>query len=272
MAISRGSDNSESNGAIMGFQAMLLTAADKLSDSIDRKKLTKLLGLNLGIAAADIITISSGLIGFGTLGEASGITIIILSVAGVIYGNYEILKQEKVKPKKPTPTPEYYIDALNKHREIKTFEEKINLAIDQIVRLQKKNKKFLDILPQAFDYSDITCNKFYAAIEDAEKILFENIQDVINKLDIFDEEVYRPITEKTSAGVLSQKIEEDKLEVYNEYVTSINAAAEDNEQILMMLDRLLLRISDINRSDSGQRNQMADMIDDLIEQLKHYKK
>ena len=62
MATDGSSDNSESNGAIMGFEAMLLAAADKLRNNMDgnkeRKKQIKLLGLNLGIAAANIITFS----------------------------------------------------------------------------------------------------------------------------------------------------------------------------------------------------------------------
>jgi hypothetical protein len=240
---------------------------------MDRKRLTKLLSLNLGIAAADIITFSPGLGGvviFGgsALATAFGCTIIFLSGAGVIYGNYKLLAgHEKV-----IPPAEYYIEALNKHRGLKTFEETINLAIDQIVRLQKKNKNILDILPQIFGDSEITCNKFNAAIAELENAFYMNIRNIINKLDTFDEEDYNSIRKKHEAGAVSQQIMKYKFEVHNEYVTSVNAATEDNEQILLMLDKLLLGISDIKCPDSGQRDQMADMIDDLINHLKYYKK
>jgi hypothetical protein len=164
---------------------------------------------------------------------------------------------------------------LNKHRGRKTFEEEetIKLAIDQIVRLQKKNKKFLDILPQSFDGSKITCEKFAAPVAEMKDIFFMNIQNILNNLDIFDDEDYKPIGVGQDAGAFSPQINEDKLEVYNEYVNYVKAATEDNEQILLWLDKLLLGISNLNFSDSGQRDQMAAMIDDLIEQLKkHYKK
>jgi hypothetical protein len=275
MARDGSSNNSKVSGAIMSFEAMLWTASDKLhnnmdGNNMDKKKLTKLLGLNLGIAAADIITISSGLIGSSILGTASGITIIILSVAGVVYGNYKLLtEEEKVIP---IPTPEYYIEALNKHSGIKTFEEKINLAIDQIARLQKKNKNIQDILPQSFGDSEITCNKFGAAITEVKNAFFVNIRNILNKLDTFDEEDYNFVIKKHEAGAVSDQIMKDKFEVYNEYVASINAATEDNEQILLMLDKLLLRISDLNCSDSSQRDQMADTIDNLIKQLEYYRK
>jgi len=268
------SNNSESNGATLGFEATLRAATDKLRNNtdrknMDRKKLTKLLGLNLGIAAADIIAISSGLIGGeGALAAAFGSTIVFLSAVGVIYGNYRLLAE----PEKSIPTAEYYIEALNKHRGLKTFEETINLAIDQIVRLQKKNKNILNILPQIFGDSEITCNKFIAAIAEVKNAFFMNIRNILNKLDTFDEEDYNFIRDRCESGAVSQQIMKDKSEVYNEYVTSIKAATEDNEQILLMLDKLLLRISDLNGSDSGQRDQMAYMIDDLIKQLKYYKK
>ena len=192
------------------------------------------------------------------MATAFGSTIIFLSVAGVIYGNYKLLTGEE-KEIYQFQRPEYYIEALNNHRGIKTFEEKINLAIDQIVRLQKKNKNIRDILPQSFGDSEITCNKFDAAIAEVKNIFFMNIRNILNKLDTFDEEDYNFIIKKHEAGAVSDQIMKDKFEVYNEYVTSINAATEDNEQILLMLDKLLLGISDLNCSDSGQRDQMADI-------------
>ncbi len=124
MAIGRHSDNTESNGGIMGFEAMLWAAADKLRNNMDgnkeRKKQTELLGLNLGIAAANIITFSPGLIGVvsgaSALATAFGSTIIFLSVAGLIYGNYKILTgpEKVIQPIKTTLKD--YIEALNKHR------------------------------------------------------------------------------------------------------------------------------------------------------------
>ncbi len=261
------SNNSEGNGAMLVLESALGAAADKIPNNPDRKKQIKILGLNLGIAAADIITLKLGLIGSGGLATAFGVTIIFLSAVGVIYGNYRLLAE----PKRSIPTQEDYIEALNKHRGLKTFEETIDLAIDQIERLQKKNKNILVILPQIFGDSEITCNKFSAAIVEVKNSFFANIRNILNKLDTFDEEDYNFIRKKHEEGTVSQQIMKDKFEVYNEYVTTIKAATEDNEQILLMLDKLLLRISDIKNPDSCQRDQMAETIDDLINQLKYYK-
>ena len=127
---------------------------------MDRKKRIKLLSLNLGIAAANIITFSPGLIGLELVGASAlatafGSTIIFLSGAGLIYGNYKLLT-EKVIPPNKNSTVDDYIEALNMHRGLKTFEVTVDLLIDQIERLQKKNKTIQDIILQIFSASEIS--------------------------------------------------------------------------------------------------------------------
>ncbi len=245
---------------------------------MDREKKIKLLGLNLGIAAANIIAFSPVLIGLalGTdaFATASGITLIFLSGAGLIYGNYKLLSgPEKVIPTNKIMTVEDYIEELNNHRGLKTFEETVDLLLDQIERLQKKNKIIRDILLQIFSASEISYKKFDAVIAEVEKIFFINIRSILNKLDAFDEEDYNFIRKKHESRAFSQQFMEEKFKVYNEYLTFVKAAAEDNEQILLKLDKLLLEISGLNSVESGQLEQMAGMIeiDNLIKQTINYK-
>jgi hypothetical protein len=246
---------------------------------MDRKKMIKLLDLNLGIAAANIITFSPRLIGLELLGisaleTALSITFIFLSGAGLIYGNYEILtKPEKEIKTSKIWTVEDYIEALNIHREIKTFEKIVYLLLDQIERLQKKNKTIRDALLQIFSASEMSYRKFDAVITEVEKIFFMNIRSILNKLDAFDEEDYNFIRKKYEEGAFSEQLLNEKLKVFNEYVNFAKAATEDNEQILLKLDKLLLEISGLNSIESGQLERMAGMIeiDNLIKQAKDYK-
>jgi hypothetical protein len=146
---------------------------------MERKKLIKLLGLNLGIAVADIITIS-GIIGGGQLATASGITIIFLTSAGLIYGNYKLHKEpeEEVIPIPEPWTMEKYIEELNIYRWSKTFGKNVALLLDQIQRQQKKNKTIRDILLQKFSPREISYQKFDAVIPEVEKIFFRNIRRI----------------------------------------------------------------------------------------------
>jgi uncharacterized UPF0160 family protein len=245
---------------------------------MNRKKRIKILILNLGIAAANIITFSPVLLGLelagrGALETALGSTIIFLSGAGLIYGNYKLLVLEKVIPPNKNSTVEDYIEALNMHRGLKTFEVTVDLLLDQIERLQKKNKTIRNIILQIFSASEISYRKFDAVIAEVEKIFFMNIRSILNKMNAFDEDDYNFIRKKYEAGAFSQQFMEEKFKVYDEYITFVKAAAEDNEQILLKLDKLLLEISGLNSIESGQLEEMPGMIeiDDLIKQAKYYK-
>ena len=94
-----------------------------------------------------------------------------------------------------------------------------------------------------------------------------------NVLNAFDEDDYDLVRKNHDAGSFSQQFMEDKFKVYYEYIAFVDAAAEDNEQILLKLDRLLLEISGLNSIESGQLEQMPGMveIDNLIKQARYYK-
>ena len=280
MAIGRSSDNSEGNGAIMGIEAVLRAAADKLYNNVDgnreRKKQIRLLSLNLGIASANIIAfglIRLGFPGSSALEMAFSGTIIVMSGIGLTYGNYKLLTEKEIIIPPPEWTPEYCIEALNNHQELKTFEENIDFLLAQIERLQKKNKTIRDILLQFFSGSEISYQKFDAVIADVEKIFVKNMRSIHNKMNAFDEDDYISIRKKYEAGAISKQVMEEKFKVYDEYITFVKAATEYNEQILLKLDKLLLEISDLNCVEPGQLEQMPGMIeiDNLIKEAKYYK-
>ena len=245
---------------------------------MNKDMLIRLLALNLGIAAANIAVFSSGLLAvdlFGSaLEKAFGSAFLVLSGSGLVYGNYKLLSEpEKAIPIGAKSTKEDYVEALNEHRGLETFERNIDLLLDQIERLQKKNKTIRDILLQIFNASEISYQKFDAVIAEVENIFFKNIRSIINKLNAFDEEDYNFIKKQRNSGAFSEEIMQEKFNVYNEYIRFVKEATEDNEQILLKLDKLLLEISGLNCIESGELEQMAGMIeiDNLIKQAKYYK-
>lgn len=241
---------------------------------MDRERQIKLLGLNLGVAAANIIVLPEVLFGCGALATAFGSAFIFLSGAGLIYGNYKLFAEpERADPTHKITAAEDYIEELNDHRDLKTFEETIELLLDQIERLQKKNKIIRDILLQIFSASEMSYKKFDGVISEVEKIFFMNIRSIINKMNAFDEEDYLFIRKKRDSGDFSEQFMEKKIEVYNKYINFIKAAAEDNEEILLKLDKLLLELSGLNSVESGQLEMMPGMveIDNLIKQTTNYK-
>lgn len=243
------------------------------------KSIYKMLGLNVGIAAVNIIVFSPGLLGVqlggpSALATAFGSSVLFLSVTVFFYGNYKLLvEKEDVVHTSEIKTSEDYLVALRAHKGKKTFEPIVGLLIEQIERFQRKKDKILSILGQIFDLNEMSYQKFSGVILEVEKIFYLNLKSIINKLNAFDEDDYNMIREKHAAQAFSQQFVEDKLNVYNEYITFINDSAGDNEEIILKLDRLLLEISGLNSIENGEIEQMPGMIeiDNLIKQTKLYK-
>ncbi len=176
---------------------------------MNKDMLIRLLALNLGIAAANIAVFSPGLLdvdlfGAGALEAAFGSAFLVLSGSGLVYGNYKLLSEpEKAIPIGAKSTKEDYVEALNEHRGLETFERNIDLLLDQIERLQKKNKTIRDILLQIFNASEISYQKFDAVIAEVENIFFKNIRSIINKLNAFDEDDYNFIKKQRNSGAFS---------------------------------------------------------------------
>jgi hypothetical protein len=242
---------------------------------MDREKEIKLLGLNLGIAAADIIVLPEAFIIMDPpLAIAFSCAFIFLSGAGLIWGNYRLLAEpERATQANKVMTAEDYVEELNAHRDLKTFEKTVDLMLDQIERLQNKNRIIRDILLQIFSASEMSYKKFDGVISEVEKIFFMNIRSILNKMNAFDEDDYNFIRTKRESGDFSEQFMEEKIEVYNKYITFVKAATEDNEEILLKLDKLLLELSGLNSVESGQLEKMPGMIeiDNLIKQTGVYK-
>ena len=241
---------------------------------MERERQIKLLGLNLGIAAANIIVLPEIFVVGSALATAFGSAFIFLSGAGLIYGNYKLLaEQERETPTQKAMTAEDYIEELNNHKDLKTFENTVDLLLDQIERLQNKNKIIRDILLQIFSDSEMSYKRFDAIIAEVENIFYINIRSILNKINAFDEDDYNFIRNKRDSGDFSAEFMEEKIKVYSEYISFVKAAAENNEQILLKLDKLLLELSGLNSVERGQLEKMPGMIeiDDLIKQTIKYK-
>lgn len=242
---------------------------------MDRKKQIQLLGLNLGIATVDVIAFSY-LESFwpSAFGKALGVTLIFLSGVGLIYGNYTLFSEPKIEPPaKIVITVDDYINEITNHKGLKPFEKTVEQLQDQIERLQKKNRLLREILLQKFSDSEISYKKFDGVISEVEKIFFMNIRSILNKMNAFDEKDYASFIDGKKKGEFSQQFIEEKLRVYDEYISFVRSATEYNEYILLKLDKLLLEISDLTIIKSDQLEQMAGMIeiDELIKQAKYYK-
>lgn len=245
---------------------------------MSKKQIIKLVGLNLGIAVLNVIIFSRGIldirIGSSTFESALGITLIIMSIGIFAIGNYKILieKEEKIKSNE-IKTSFDCINGLQQNKGKKTFTKDISILLEQVYRIEKKKELITEILLQKFNSAEMSFSKFQEVIIEVEHLFYLNIKSVINKLNIFDEEDYEDIEEESGQGNLSKDLIEEKMRIYNEYINFVRDSIEDNEQILLKLDKLLLELSKFDSLEDGELENMSAMkeIDDLINKIKLYK-
>jgi parvulin-like peptidyl-prolyl isomerase len=240
------------------------------------KKIIKLLCLNIGIAAVDTILFSPGLLGIGIIGASAfetalSATTIFMSIVIFGYGNYNLLKKEKIIQIGEIKTADDCIYALNQNYGKRIFEKDITTILEQIEMFQKKRGTIKQVLLQKFDITEISYSKFDGVISDIENVFYINIKSIINKLNAFDEEDYNRIR-KDAEKKFSKEFINTKMRIYSEYMSFVKKAIENNEQIILKLDKLLLELSKFNSLEDGKIENMSAMkeVDELINKIRLY--
>lgn len=239
----------------------------------------KIIFLNAVIALVNIILFSNAFIHIDMSGEnvvltTLGVTIIFMSVIIFIYGNYKLLTQnEKVLHNEDIKTLDDCIGAVYQNKNKKTFAEKLEIVLNQIKRFKKKKETIKDILLQKFSETEMSYSSFQNTITELEKVMYLNIRSLLNRINAFDDEEYRRLKKYDIHPANQSKSDLSKLEIYNEYIAFVDHAVEDNEQIIIKLDKLLLEISKFNSIEAGEIENMDAMkeIDQLINNAKWYK-
>ena len=249
---------------------------------MSKKQIIKLLCLNLGIVLLNIILFSAGFVGLNFSGAAVttalGVTVIVMSLLAFFYGNYTILfKQPSIQLFKSTELVESkdYIGALEERREKRVFDSEISNAIDQVYRLQDKDKALDSILSQYFSPQEMTYTKFQSVIDSVQALFYNNLKKMINRMIIFDYKDYTKLMNKLGNASVAgtSKSASTQLKIYNEQIDYVKGLVEMNESILVKLDSLLLEISKLDDIDEAGLEELAAIqeINDLISQTKYYK-
>jgi len=234
-------------------------------------------GLILGVLVVNILVLSPGFLGVeigrNALSTAFAITLLIASALVLLYGSYVLLfKQPVVLPVKEVKTHEDYVEALNHYRHVKTLEEDITFALEQLERLKKKKATLLNVLNQRFDASELSYKKFDSVTYEVEKLFYLNVRSILNRLGVFDESEYMSVMSQKPTK-FSKELLQEKRNVYNDYLSFMKSSLDTNEEILLKLDKLLLEISRLDSFEPGDIDNMPCMqeIDSLIKQTKYYK-
>ena len=242
-------------------------------------KFISLIKINSAIVILNIVLFSPGLLnieigGTSIFKTALGVTIITMSIIIFIIGNYSILmKEDNDINIYKVVTSDDCIEALNENKYKKIFSSDIDILLEQIDRIENKVDTIEDILIQKFSISEMSYKKFNYVILDIKNLFYVNIKSIINKINIFDQNEYKKINKRINNETNQNKILIEKINMYKEYITFVKNAIEDNEEILLRLDKVLIELSKFNSLDEGELENMSamDNIDDLISKIKLYK-
>lgn len=255
---------------------------------MDKKKVLWLILLNLGILLWNVILFSPGMIGLtfgaGALAAAFGVTDIVMSLIGFGWGNYQLLFSEKntqlrlYKGNELAQTKDY-VEALSQQKEKRVFENEISSAIEQLYRMEDKDKALDTILAQYFSPQEMTFTKFQSAINAVQDLFYGNIKKMLNRIIIFDYKDYVKVLDKLNGAPIvdgvkvAPKSQAGQLKIYNEHINYVRDLIDMNENIILKMDSLLLEISKLDDIDANGLENMAAIqeINDLIEQTRFYK-
>ncbi|UVI33224.1 hypothetical protein [Paenibacillus spongiae] len=240
-------------------------------------KYIKLLGIIIGVAVVNIAVFSPGFIGVAIGGNALttafGVTLLFASALVLLYGSYALLfKAPVVLPVRQIKSHDDFVEALTRYRRIKALADDMTLALEQLDRMSKRKETLFNVLHQRFDTTELSYQKFASVTLEVEKLFHLNVRSILNRLQVFDESEFDHVVNHKSSR-FSGKLLQEKINVYNEFLSFMKSSLGTNEEILLKIDKLLLEISRLDSFEPGDIEKMPCMqeIDSLIKQTKYYK-
>jgi hypothetical protein len=160
------------------------------------------------------------------------------------------------------------VDALQRLSYMNCFAEDIAQNIRQAQRFRNKLDTVRDILSQKFDSEEMSFKKFIAVLQGVEQVIYTNMRIILNKIAAFDYDEYEQLS---TLEWNNDELAKEKMCIYQKYIDFVQKATNDNEEILLKLDRLLFEISQYNTIEDILNMPAMLELDRLIENAKLYK-
>jgi BMFP domain-containing protein YqiC len=243
-------------------------------------KIFKLLAINIGLAAINILMYSKLFLGITDRGSIFlmivAIVVSIVTIGLFFYLNIKILSQTETIKMVVTKTDQESLSSLSSalrfyiSNNIRTFREDLTALSEQIDKFQKKKNTYVDSLLHKFKRTEMTFAKFYSPIENVEDVFKQILKGVLSRLNSFDEEEYETMLSNKN---VSRKTWLERKAIYDEYKSYVSRAVQTGDDILLKIDRLQLEVSKISTMQPQDIEKLESVkeIDRLISDVKWYK-
>ena len=242
------------------------------------KKIIKLILANALIAIVNIAVFSKAFLGFSLLaGTSLSMSIawftIVASIGSFSYFNARLLGQAgnyTLITQKVNSLDDCVVVFEEAIENGDVFDEDILKNLDQIKRFRRKMNTIREILLQKFNENELTYQKFDNVLNEVENIIYLNMRSILNKISAFDIEEYENLQKR---GFPKNEVSEEKMNIYDEYLSFVKNATATNEDILLKLDKMLLEISKYNSFENNDIKAfpVISEMDELIKNAKLYK-
>jgi len=245
-------------------------------------RLFKFIGILIGVVILNVVIFSPSMLGLSvtsssTFVKSIALTILIISAIVVFYVSFLYLfkgqEQGKIYIREEEDSDAGFDDQLERYRNHRIYPMEVNLAIEQVSRMEEKKEALLDLLRQRFEQNELSYNRFLSVIKSVEELFNMNVQGLINKLRGSEISKLDQINTRQAQQMFSTKVLLQKQQLHKEYTTYVQGYISSNEEILTKLDRLILETTLLSSNDYRDLDEMPCMkeINVLIEQTKFYK-
>lgn len=243
---------------------------------MSKNTITKLVVYNLVVALTAIVLFSPGLLNLfgkatGLISQSLIITLLLMIIFVFIYLNYSLLfakKDSSVELKAETMRD--VVKILNNNTYKKSFGKTIKTLINQIDSYTVLKDDILEDLEKRFDKNSLSYSKFYQTIQAMESVYFDMMKRTATKIENFNEDSYNTLKKEDKNR--DDLVIDERLEMYQKYLSDIETSIEQGDKILLRLDKCMFELCKLDNAE-GDLDNMLEIkhLDELINNIKHYK-
>lgn len=240
------------------------------------KKVLSLLGVNGAAAVLLIVLLSPGLFNLfaqPVLVVLLGLIVGFAALLGCLWIDYRLLFRPEPAKRVPQQEPpasretraQEYTRRLKNCLHMSFFQKDLTAAIDQIARFEKKQQTVHEML-QGEGGEKVGAGRCLAILQSVGDIFYENVRSLLARTRLFDEKEYQ-LFRNGQLELSTPQARAQKEEFYRTLAQSIDEMTDQNEEILLQIDKLSLELSRASTSNQWDTDTIVAMkrLDDYIQ-------
>ncbi len=233
----------------------------------------KIAALNAGIVLVGVVAYSDGLLGLRPTDPSilrAGLSILtgLGMGAGLIGGNLKLLSSKKKVENVQALNEAQVKNLLRGYTHSEVFGPLAKTATDQADRTDSAAKRASNAIDLRFGAGTMSGERYRAAVEAARATLQDNLKNVANRMQLFDEEDYRMLKNDKNDSVPAD-VRQQKALLYRKNIDEIRKCLSLNEKLILKLDTLTVDISDTDENEETADSLLQE-ITALTDELKYY--